>query len=234
MNDVRVRLTTVLGITAIASAAAFALGRSTSTSSPTVSAPAPTIAQAEGDMPSGAGEMPPGHPKSTESLPPGHPPVDPNAAQAPPADTAAGSAESTLSWKVPPRWQVVPNTSSMRLATYRVPRAAGDSADADVSVSQAGGGIGANVDRWIGQFGEEGKRSAKQSTKKVAGLDVTIVEVSGTYAGMGDSNAKGSALLGAIVATPGMPHFFKITGPEKTVQSARQELDELLSSMSPK
>jgi hypothetical protein len=115
-----------------------------------------------------------------------------------------------------------------------VPRANGDGADADVSVSQAGGAVSANVDRWIGQFDSEAQKHAKQSKKKVAGYDVTIVEVEGTYSGMSGGGEKGYGLLGAIVATPGMPHFFKITGPAKTVQSARAELDTLLSSLTTK
>jgi hypothetical protein len=130
----------------------------------------------------------------------------------------------------------------MRIATYRVPRAAGDAADADVSVTQAGGAVAANVDRWIKQFDTEGQAHAKQTKRKVAGFDVTIVEVAGTFgggmAGMGAPGAaadnKGWALLGAIVATPGMPHFFKLTGPAKTVKAARPELDELVGSLTTK
>jgi hypothetical protein len=130
----------------------------------------------------------------------------------------------------------MPNPSSMRLATYRVPRAAGDTADADVSISQAGGAVDANIDRWIGQFEGEAAKNAKRTTRKVAGLDVTIVEIEGTYlGGMGmgknDGPTKDWALLGAIVATPGMPHFFKITGPARTVRAARPELDALLSTI---
>ena len=58
----------------------------------------------------------------------------------------------------------------------------------------------------------------------------------GTYSGgmgMGknDGPAKDWGMLGAIVATPGMPHFFKVTGPARTVRAARPELDELLSTL---
>jgi hypothetical protein len=119
----------------------------------------------------------------------------------------------------------------MRLATYRI------GPDAEMAVSQAGGSIDANVDRWINQFGPDAKKNAKVTTKKVSGLDVTIVEVEGTFGGgMGPgSGAKdGWALLGAIVATPGMPHFFKLTGPAKTVKDARPELDELVASLTTK
>lgn len=228
-------------ITAVASAAAFAAGRSTGSSASSATSPVvaePLDPRGDGLDPGQGSDLPPGHPPMTGDLPPGHPGIDPSAAgPSPTGQAAAGSGESAspLTWKVPARWQVMPNTSSMRIATYRVPRAAGDSADADVSVTQAGGAVAANVDRWVGQFDEEGQKTAKQSTRKIAGLDVTVVEVKGTYGGGmgGGGSTTGWALLGAIVATPGTPHFFKITGPGKTVASAKGELDTLLASLQP-
>ena len=240
MNEARFSLTTLLAVAIIVGAGAFAAGRGTSTA-PAAQA---TITEAHSMTPPGVGgeAFPSGHAHASEpasaghDLPPGHPPVDPAASTtASPLDTAAAQ-EASLSWKAPPRWESMPNPSSMRLATYRVPRAAGDAADADVSVSQAGGAVDANINRWIGQFEGEAAKNAKRTTRKVAGLDVTIVEIEGTYlGGMGmgknDGPAKDWAMLGAIVATPGMPHFFKITGPARTVRAARPELDALLSTI---
>lgn len=232
MQDVRVRLSTSIAIAVLAGAGAFAAGRST-TSTVVVHEPASSPVANELAEPSHGGDAPP----SETALPPGHPPVDPGSAPPP-----AAAPDTTLAWKVPPRWQTAANPSSMRLATYKVPHAAGDDADADVSVTQAGGTVEANIDRWIGQFGPEAKKTAKQSTRKIAGFEVTVVEVEGAYnggmtpSGAADSKAANgkAALLGAIVATPGMPHFFKITGPARTVSSARAELDALLASLSTK
>lgn len=169
---------------------------------------------------------------TSTALPPGHPPVDPNTAEATTILPApAGGAESPLSWKVPAKWQTLPNPSTMRIATYRV------GTDAEMAVSQAGGAVDANVQRWIDQFGPDAKKNAKVTTKKVSGLDVTIVEVEGTFGGgmgPGSGGKEGWALLGAIVATPAMPHFFKLTGPAKTVKAARPELDELVGSITMK
>lgn len=233
MNDIRLRLSSVLFITAIASAAAFAAGRSTSSRGGESSA---AMQEPVGEHDSRGAELLPLTAAGSTDLPPGHPAIDPNAGPIGNPNGATAENATSLAWKVPPRWQVVPNTSSMRIATYRVPRAAGDAADADVSVTQAGGAISANVDRWIGQFDADGQKKAKQTTRKVAGFDVTVVEVEGTFGGgMGAGGAeKGWALLGAIVATPGMPHFFKITGPAHTVTSAKAELDALLASLTSK
>lgn len=220
----RFSLSTVLIVATVSSAGAFAAGRSmhdgasTSTGSTAMIASEPPITTTTSTA-------------TSTALPPGHPPVDPNAAPTTPIAPGmnVAPAESSLSWKVPAKWQTLPNPSTMRLATYRV------GPDAEMAVSQAGGAVDANVQRWIDQFGPDAKKNAKVTTKKVAGLDVTIVEVEGAFGGgMGPGQgAKDNwALLGAIVATPGMPHFFKLTGPAKTVKAARPELDELIGSLS--
>jgi hypothetical protein len=244
MSEPRFSTSTVIMVVAIVGAAAFAAGRTTSSSSSTVAHT--TSASAEAPAPVGEQPLPVGHPAVASSgdqqLPVGHPPVAPSGPNAPAFDPAmmgagagAGKAETELSWKTPSRWESVPNASSMRLATYRVPRAAGDTADAEVSVMQAGGAVDANVERWIGQFGEEGKRTAKRTTKKVGSLDVVLVEVEGTFDGGMGKDARSErawALYGAIVSTPGMPHFFKMTGPTRSVKAAHAELDELVTSLS--
>jgi hypothetical protein len=219
----RFSISTVVIVSAIVGAAAFAAGRSMHDGGSSSAGAAMAIAS-----------EPPVATTTSTTLPPGHPPVESTTATTT-LPSPAASAESSLSWKVPAKWQVVPNASSMRLATYRI------GPDAEMAVSQAGGAIDANVDRWIGQFGPDAKKNAKVTTKKVSGLDVTIVEVEGTYGGgmamgpnAGSGSKEGWALLGAIVATPGMPHFFKLTGPAKTVKDARQELDQLLASLTTK
>ena len=231
MTSVRLGLPAVSAIVVIVGAAAFAAGRSfappapSEVASPVHDAPPPHL----GDP----GDLPPGHPPAggTAVMPPGHPDIgNPMGA---PAAAAPSAAASSLNWKAPPRWKEAPNTSSMRLATYKIP---GPDGEAELSVTQVGGSIEANATRWIGQFDSTAQRTAKQSTKKIAGFDVTFVEVQGTYSGgmSGDGGGANMALLGAIVATPGMPYFFKITGPAKTVVAARPELDQLLASLSPK
>lgn len=249
----RIDLTTALAIAAVVGAAAFAIGRTTSGGSASA-ASAATIAQASPDLPpsnppaSRAQGLPPSHPPVDEGMPgghagmpPGHPPTaaEGNAATGmppghPPTGAEGSGATVELAWTAPPRWELVPSTSSMRLATYRVPRAAGDADDAELTVMQAGGSLDANIDRWAGQFGDDGKRTLKRATKQIAGLDVTTVEIEGTYDGGMRREAgpmKGAALLGAIVATPGGAHFFKMVGPARSVKAARQELEELVASL---
>lgn len=233
----RVNLTTALALCAVVGAGAFAAGRSFAPSEPTPlqTSAAPIAAVSTGlDQPEEA--LPPGHPPTdNQALPPGHPNIDGvGGSTPPPSEGASEPASSPLVWKAPARWQSVPNPSSMRLATYRVPRAPGDSEDADLSITQAGGSVDANAARWIGQFDAAGQKTAKRSTRTVGPLAVTIVEVEGNYTdsmGVKPQGGAERALLGAIVETPGMPHFFKLTGPAKTVLSARAEFDAMISGL---
>jgi hypothetical protein len=149
-------------------------------------------------------------------------------------DEPAPVDEGSLDWKAPARWQLVPNASTMRIATYRVPHAPGDATDAELSVTRVGGSTEANIDRWLHQFDEAGQKTAKRTRRTVGLADVAIVEVQGTYAGgMGNGAAAqpGWALLGAVVSTPETPFFFKLTGPVKSVVAARGEFDALLGSL---
>jgi hypothetical protein len=235
---------TVLVVAAVVGAGAFAAGRSSFGSAP---ANPPFVESATAERLPASGDLPEGHPAMGNpamvegELPPGHPPIDPGIDPAiDPGAHAQGDfaapAQPSLSWTAPPRWQKVPNPSTMRLATYRVPHEPGDDEDPELSVSQAGGAIDANAARWVGQFDPEGKKTAKQTVRKVGDLEITIVEVEGTFSGaMGRERGDepGWALLGAIVATPGMPHFFKLTGPAKSVKAARVEFDSLIASLKP-
>jgi len=170
------------------------------------------------------------------ALPPNHPPVGdtmaPHAAAAPPSDDAAA-----ITWKVPPNWKVAPNPNSMRIATYKVPAADRDNEDAEASVSRAGGTPEANIQRWLGQFDQAGQDTRAEET--VAGLKVTLVEVSGTYSagsmmgGAPPAAHPGWSLIGAIVQGRGLPYFFKLIGPQATLRAARPSFLALVHGITP-
>ena len=123
----------------------------------------------------------------------------------------------------------------MRIATYGVPHAKDDAVDAEVSVSRAGGDMASNIDRWTGQFA--GGAEPKQSSHAVKGMTVTVVEMEGTYTNGMAPGAKpmtGWALLAAIVKTPGMPYFFKMTGPAATVHGAKAVFTAMIDGIQAK
>lgn len=162
------------------------------------------------------------------------------------ADRMAPSNETkpALKFTAPSEWIVESPTSDIRKAQYKLPRAQGDSEDAQVVVYYFSGGGGtpqANIERWVGEVtGPDGKPAtdAKISNKKVNGIALTIVDVKGTYASsmgmMQRSQPKtGMRLLGAIAETASGPWFIKLTGPERTVAKWQPSFDAFLASLKP-
>ena len=157
-----------------------------------------------------------------------------------PASTASTASQSAsqgdIKWTAPSRWESKP-ASSMRAATYLIPAASGDSEGAECAVfKNIGGGVQANIDRWVGQF-EKTAEAPKQKKETINGFPVTTVDLTGTFKGGGPMMGQSSGpkpnyrLLGAIVETPEGEVFFKLTGPAKTVAAAQGEFQSLLKSL---
>ena len=163
-----------------------------------------------------------------------------SASAAPPMAGSQG-AKLALAWDDPPRWKRHPPASAMRAAEYLVPHAPGDTDDAECTVITFGPGQGGtvddNIERWVKQL--EGASAPSRSTRSVHGMNVTRVEVTGTYAGMRMPGAPPAAphpgyrLIGVIVEAPSGAWFFKLTGPDATVKAASKEMDALVDSARP-
>jgi hypothetical protein len=129
----------------------------------------------------------------------------------------------------------------MRKAQYRIP---GEAGDAECVVFYFGPGQGgdarANAERWAGQFTQPDGRASTEVMKTesldVNGLNVLWVEVKGTYKAspmMGGSAEPNPAymLFGAIARGPDANWFFKLTGPEATVEANRSAFDAMVRSL---
>lgn len=179
----------------------------------------------------------------SSSLPAGHPPIAENPG---PSSAPAGGANSVagLTWTPPADWESQ-GARAMRAATYSVHTNREGTAECAVFYfgSGQGGGVQANIDRWINQFqqpdGVPSSERAQTSRAEQAGWPLTRVEVGGTYtAGMGPAGASqqpspGYKLLGAILEGPQGPVFFKLTGPEAVVEDSRDQFEKLLASIRP-
>jgi len=200
-------------------------------------APPADIATAHGGAESGGSAPPP-----AEGQPPqggmGSMGGMPQGGVAAPPASESPTAAAGLGWTLPAGW-TVEAPRSMRVATYAIPAAPGDAEGAECAVfyfgSGQGGGVDANLQRWIGQFQPATK--SKRSVKKVNGLQVSLADVSGTYTAHGGSMSKESAdqpgwrLLGAIAEGPQGAVFFKLAGPAKTVDAASKGFDGLVGSL---
>jgi hypothetical protein len=155
---------------------------------------------------------------------------------------AASSGQ--LTFTPPAAWHARQPASSMRVAEFVVPKAPGDSEDAEVVIYYFGGGGGtveANIDRWIGQMqqpdGSASKDKSRRGSQTINGLKVSTVDVSGTYVaevrpGASERlNKPDFRLRAAVVETPKGAYYVKMTGPSKTVAAADADFKALLASL---
>ncbi len=165
---------------------------------------------------------------------------DPHAGMKGPA--GGGAQKLGIAWTDPASWRRVDPKSSMRKASYAIPKAKGDPEDGELHLfyfgPKFGGGVDANVDRWLAQFPDTPRDQAKRSDREVGGHKQTLVEIErGLFMSgppMGKKVPKKDfALLGAIVSSPTGHYFFKMTGPMATVKAARKDFIGLLDSIKP-
>lgn len=149
-----------------------------------------------------------------------------------------------ISYSVPAEWKSEQPKSNMRKAQYRIPGAEG-AEDAEMAVfvfPGTGGSVQANIDRWISQMkqpdGSDSKGKTDIKNLTVNNLPVTTMYVTGTYLKSSSQMMMGGpkvempeyAMLAAIVETSKDPWFFKIVGPQKTVDKWKSEFDKFVSS----
>ncbi|MEY3458524.1 MAG: hypothetical protein RL215_1681 [Planctomycetota bacterium] len=156
------------------------------------------------------------------------------------ADEPAASGDVTtvklkeLTLQLPKSWAESDVKNSMRLATYEIPAAAGDKEKGELTVSTfpgGGGGVDANLARWIDQF--EGKGRMTVVKKGQAGENqYYIAEISGTYKKpvgppilRKSEPAQGFRMLAVIVVLKNEEvYFVKLTGPDATVKAQAEAL----------
>jgi hypothetical protein len=186
-------------------------------------------------------------PPSGNNGPPLQNPTQNGGAPGQAAVQGAPDAITQLEWDDPPGWRREQPSSSMRRAQYKVTKMGADPADAEMTVITFGGGMGgsneANIQRWLGQLeqpdGRQTSEVAQRRSLTVQGMNVLIVEAPGRIRG-GGSMMPGAPstpgfdrgrLLAAIVETPNGPWFFKLTGGDETVSSARTAFEAMLRTI---
>jgi hypothetical protein len=150
----------------------------------------------------------------------------------------------TLKFTTPAGWTEEKTSSTMRVAQYKLPKVTGDTEDASLVLyyfgQSGGGGISANLERWIGQMkqtdGSESKDKAKQDSLTVNGLKVTTIDLTGTYTaetapGSGQFlNNPNYRLRAAVIETPKGSYYLKLVGPEKTIAKWSSSVTDFVKS----
>jgi hypothetical protein len=150
----------------------------------------------------------------------------------------AGTTLAGVTFDPPGHWRDL-GASGMRQAQYRLAPVAGDTAAAEVNVfyfgPQSGGGVEANLQRWIGQMTlPDGGDPATQATRSefaANGMPGHIVALDGGYKsgggrpmGGGGEILPGYRLVGVVLEGPQGSLFFKLTGPEATARAMEGDL----------
>lgn len=159
-------------------------------------------------------------------------------------------ADGSVSLEAPQGWQRVQPKSGIVETEFAVP-SEGNAKDGSplaagrMTVMGAGGSVEANVERWYGQFAQPdgGSTKEKASTKKmkVAGRDVTLVDIPGTYkdspggpfAGGKTIERPGYRMLAAIIEGPDGNYFLKFYGPAATVEKHADGFRKMIEGMVP-
>jgi hypothetical protein len=153
-------------------------------------------------------------------------------------------AEGKLVVTAPDAWVRKQPRSRIVEHEFSVPPVGGESVDGRFTVMGAGGGVEANIDRWISQFSQPDGSSTKEKTKiqkmQVNGIEVHYVDIPGTYKDQAGPFAPAQVrdnfrLLGAIIVTEkaGM-HFLKLTGPKATMAAQEEPFKQMVNSLKAK
>ncbi|MGA2711731.1 MAG: hypothetical protein ABSG41_01390 [Bryobacteraceae bacterium] len=153
------------------------------------------------------------------------------------AESAAG-----LKWMAPAEW-ASEGSAPFRVVTYSVPAAPG-SEKAECIVyffgPGQGGSVEANLDRWKGQFSQNGKPAeAKVMRRVVHGVKITTIDLTGTYTATGGQVKEGQGpltgyrMVASVAEGAGGNIFIRFIGPERTVTAGLAKYEHLLSSLQP-
>lgn len=159
------------------------------------------------------------------------------------APTSSSASTGELQFKTPDGWSRETPSSGMRVAQYQLPAAEGDAEAASLVVYYFGAGQGgslqANLDRWTGQIqqpnGGSSKEKAKTESLTVNGMNVTLLDVSGTYAGGDMGGGAGQSktnfrMRAGVIESPKGGYFIKLVGPEKTIAKWDDSFIEFIKS----
>ena len=155
-----------------------------------------------------------------------------------PAEPKGGKEPATkeveagdLTLVVPETWEQGEPSSKFRKVQFDVPAVKGDKEPGEYVVFHfgegGGGGVQANVQRWIGQFRADGRKVKVFTGTSKAGK-YTLIDLTGTYNKpegppvlQKTTPMPGARMLGVVLQNEkGGDYFIKFTGPEKTIAAA--------------
>jgi hypothetical protein len=157
----------------------------------------------------------------------------------PPMQTPAPAG--ALKFTAPKGWESRTPSSTMRVGEFVAPGVNGSAELVVYYFGGTGGSVDANIQRWLGQMQQpDGKATsdvARRETKTINGLEVSLLDVSGTYVAemrpgaTEKHNSPGFRMRTAVITTPKGPYFLKFVGPATTVEAWKTGFDQFLNSL---
>lgn len=152
-------------------------------------------------------------------------------------------ASGRIKLQAPGEWEVKRPRTRIVQYEFAAPAAKGDKIPARITIMGAGGGVDANVNRWMGQFTQPDGKSTKERTKvdkkKLEGGELHVVDIKGTFLDkQGGPFAPGPTvkrpdyrMLGAIIVTPKLGQYFvKMYGPKATVDAQEKAFKKMVAN----
>ena len=135
----------------------------------------------------------------------------------------------------PATWKRTKPASSYYRAEFALPHVDKDTTDGRLMVSEGSGSIESNIDIFKSQFDTAGE-SAKQEQKKIAGLNVTFLDLSGAYTGQhGQSVAAKTQpdyrMILAVIPVGDQLHFIKAIGAQQTIAAHAEAINSFVCSV---
>lgn len=151
-----------------------------------------------------------------------------------------------LKSQTPADWVEEPTTSQLRWKQFRLPVVGNDKDNAELIIfffgTGSGGSADDNIKRWKDMFVPPEKKTiddvAKVEKHKVGDVNVTYVDVNGTYKFRAQPANPNSAtmlrpnyrLLGVVFESPKGPYFMRLVGPADTVGHHKKGFDSWLKA----
>jgi hypothetical protein len=164
------------------------------------------------------------------------------------ASAALGQAQTdvqldNLRSKTPAGWKAQEPSSKFRQYQFMLPKADGDTEDAELYVTDfGGGGLEANIGRWKGMFVPPEGKSIEDVTKiekfKVGNAEAVLVDVQGTYKTKFPPfapNAKeiikpSYRRINVVINGPEKQYFLILSGPQATIAKHHKDFESWVKS----
>lgn len=170
--------------------------------------------------------------------------ASPALGEEPAADRGIALADGRFQLTAPEEWKREEPRSRIIEHEFSAPASEGDEQAGRMTIMAAGGSVEANIERWYAQFkqpdGGKTADSAKTEKKEIAGVEVHLVDIAGTFtdrpnpmtAGVERENYR---MLAAILVGDKIGQYFvKFYGPEKTIEEQQKAFVEMIEGLEAK